>query len=114
MIWRLPEWTILAYYWTADIIICLGSLTCTCWKAIVRTDSFNKEHAKDLTWKVLMPNVCHSFSASASFLGWLTAILAPEMKLAMLLDPGGVTASCTYPPSNYHMVFNSVLHLFVL
>lgn len=44
-----------------------------------------------------MPNVCHSLSASASFLGWLTAILAPKMKLAMLLDPGGVTASCTYP-----------------
>lgn len=60
-----------------------------------------------------MPNVCHSLSASSSFLGWLYAILAPEMKLAILLDAEGVTASCTYPLSNYHMVFNPVLHLCV-
>lgn len=113
MTWRLPEWTILTYPWTVDIIICLRNITCTCWKAILRTDFFNNEHAKDLTWKVLMPNVCHSLSASSSFLGWLYAILAPELKLAILLDAEGVTARCIHRLCNYHMVFNPVLHLFV-
>lgn len=41
MTWHLPERTILAYSWTADFVICLGSLTYTCWKAIVRTDFFS-------------------------------------------------------------------------
>lgn len=60
-----------------------------------------------------MPNVCHSFSASSSFLGWPSATLAPVMQQTMSLDAEGVTVSCGYLPSNYHMVCNLALHLLV-
>lgn len=113
MIWHLPGWSILIYPWTAEVIICLHSITCVFWKAFLRTDFFGNEHAKGLTWKVLMPNVCHSLSASSSFLAWLSAILAPEMQQTMSLDAEGMTVSCCYLPSNYHMVYNSALHLLV-
>lgn len=111
MSWHLPGWSILTYPWMAEVVICLHSITCVFWKAFLRTDFFNNEHAKGLTWKVLMPNVCHSLSASSSFLGWPSATLAPEMQETMSLDAEGVTVSCGYLPSNYHMVCNSALHL---
>lgn len=60
-----------------------------------------------------MPNVCHSLSASSSFLGWPSATLAPEMQQTMSLDAEHVTVSCGYLPSNYHMVCNSALQLLV-
>lgn len=41
-----------------------------------------------------MPNVCHSLSASSSFLGWPCAPLEPEMQQTMSLDAEGVTVSC--------------------
>ena len=113
IIWHLPGWFILTYSWMAWVFICLHSITCVFWKAFLRTDFFDNEHAKGLTWKVLMPNVCHSLSASSSFLGWPSAILAPEMQQTMSLDAEGVTVSCGYLPSNYHMVCNSALHLLV-